>query len=380
MPSANKGKSKGRDARQSRSRNTTPSSSLSAGPTSVPPPSSYLENDPSRLLVPMNVQYSEMLDRMGAGPVPDIKSLESLMDHLKSLSQLAESRGDACNAGMRELSQKRKEIVEDQEQFDLDVSERLKVKREADNDEESGRASKGGKVKKRKERDTKEDRPLALGAHDMTRQDGAETKVEGGKLRSFTLLRNTSVLPCFRRSRKPIVNSKLLTPETAASPASKRSKNAASDGTSSSLSPPSLTSPKPAPTISEGPAPVGSPMSDGTAESHQPEPAPTVPQVQVFGPNPLKFDDPTIYHIREVAPGMTDEEKKDIYGVARFPSSDLSHLMAGIPPDKDFSNAKPTNQVSANTFLAYIEPFVRPLTEEDMAFLKEKVGLIVSNN
>ena len=121
-------------------------------------------------------------------------------------------------------------------------------------------------------------------------------------------------------------------------------------------------------------------MSDGTAESHQPEPAPTVPQVQVFGPNPLKFDDPTIYHIREVAPGMTDEEKKDIYGVARFPSSDLSHLMAGIPPDKDFSNAKPTNQVSANTFLAYIEPFVRPLTEEDMAFLKEKVGLIVSNN
>ena len=54
--------------------------------------------------------------------------------------------------------------------------------------------------------------------------------------------------------------------------------------------------------------------------------------------------------------------------------------MAGIPPDKDFSNAKPTNQVSANTFLAYIEPFVRPLTEEDMAFLKEKVGLIVSNN
>ncbi|RJE23825.1 transcriptional regulator Ngg1 [Aspergillus sclerotialis] len=337
MPSANKGKSKGRDARQSRSRNTTPSSSLSAGPTSVPPPSSYLENDPSRLLVPMNLQYSEMLDRMGTGPVPDIKSLESLMDHLKSLSQLAESRGDACNAGMRELSQKRKEIVEDQEQFDLDVSERLKVKREADNDEEAGRASKGAKVKKRKERDTKEDRPLSLGAHEMTRQDGAETKVEG-----------------------------------AASPASKRSKNAASDGTSSSLSPPSMTSPKPAATISEGPAPVGSPMSDGTAESHQPEPAPTVPQVQVFGPNPLKFDDPTIYHIREVTPGMTDEEKKDIYGVARFPSSDLSHLMAGIPPDKDFSNAKPTNQVSANTFLAYIDPFVRPLTEEDMAFLKEK--------
>lgn len=74
--------------------------------------------------------------------------------------------------------------------------------------------------------------------------------------------------------------------------------------------------------------------------------------------------------------GMTEEEKKDIYGVARFPSVDLRDLMAGTPPNKDFSNTKPTSQVSANTFLAYIEPFVRPLTEEDIAFLKEKVGLI----
>lgn len=71
---------------------------------------------------------------------------------------------------------------------------------------------------------------------------------------------------------------------------------------------------------------------------------------------------------------MADEEKKEIYGVARFPSTDLRDMMPGTPPDKDFSNAKPTNQVSANTFLAYIEPFVRPLTEEDIAFLKEKVG------
>lgn len=181
MPSANKGKGKGRDSRQSRSRNTTPSSSFSAGPTSVPPASNYLENDPSRLLVPTNLQYVEMLDRMGAAPIPDIKSLESLMDHLKSLSQLAESRGDACNAGMRELSQKRKEIAEDQEQFGHDVSERLKMKREADHEDEPSRASKGGKVKKRKERDVKEERPLNHGAHEVARQDGAETKIEGGK-------------------------------------------------------------------------------------------------------------------------------------------------------------------------------------------------------
>ena len=99
-----------------------------------------------------------------------------------------------------------------------------------------------------------------------------------------------------------------------------------------------------------------------------------MPQVQVFGSNPLTFEDPTIYHIREVTPDMAEEEKKEIYGVTRFPTTDLSEFMPGTPPDKDFSNAKPTNQVSANTFLAYIEPFVRPLTEEDIAFLKEKVG------
>lgn len=92
----------------------------------------------------------------------------------------------------------------------------------------------------------------------------------------------------------------------------------------------------------------------------------------MFGSNPLKFDDPTIYHIREVTPDMTDEDKKEIYSVAVFPRSDLRDKMAGTPPDKDFSNAKPANQVSANTFQAYIEPFVRPLMEEDIAWLKEK--------
>ena len=72
---------------------------------------------------------------------------------------------------------------------------------------------------------------------------------------------------------------------------------------------------------------------------------------------------------------MTDEEKKEIYCVAQFPHDDLSNLIAGTVPDKDFSNAKPANQVNANTFAAYIEPFCRPLTEEDTAFLKERVNI-----
>lgn len=102
-------------------------------------------------------------------------------------------------------------------------------------------------------------------------------------------------------------------------------------------------------------------------------PPPPVAQ-HTFFPDPLA-PDPIIYHIREVTPGMTDEEKKDIYSVRGFPTKDLSDQIAGTPPDKDFSNAKPTNQVAANTFLAYVEPYVRPLTEEDMAFLRERVGI-----
>lgn len=94
---------------------------------------------------------------------------------------------------------------------------------------------------------------------------------------------------------------------------------------------------------------------------------------QGYFPDPLA-PDPVIYHIREVTPGMSDEEKKEIYGVTSFPTKDLKDEMAGTPPDKDFSNAKPTNQVSANTFLTYVEPYVRPLTEEDIAFLRERVS------
>jgi transcriptional adapter 3 len=71
---------------------------------------------------------------------------------------------------------------------------------------------------------------------------------------------------------------------------------------------------------------------------------------------------------------MTDEEKMEIYGVTSFPHDDLSDLIAGVPPDKDFSNAKPSNQVNANTFQTYLEPYLRPLTEEDLGFLKERVS------
>ncbi len=114
------------------------------------------------------------------------------------------------------------------------------------------------------------------------------------------------------------------------------------------------------------------PSADTSDDERQPPPAPPVAQ-HAFFPDPLG-PDPVIYHIREVTPGMTDQEKKEIFSVAAFPTKDLSDQIAGTPPDKDFSNAKPTNQVASNTFLSYVEPYVRPLTEEDIAFLRERVS------
>ena len=85
------------------------------------------------------------------------------------------------------------------------------------------------------------------------------------------------------------------------------------------------------------------------------------------------FDDPTVYEVKTVTADMTDEEKKEIYAVSVFPHDDLSDLIAGTPPNKDFSNAvKPNNQVQAHTFAAYLDGYLRPLKEEDIGFLKER--------
>lgn len=96
------------------------------------------------------------------------------------------------------------------------------------------------------------------------------------------------------------------------------------------------------------------------------------PQAMTFGEDPSTFPDPTIYEIRPTYPGMPDEERKEIYSVSTYPPSDLADLIAGDPPDKDFSNAKPNSQINFSTFSTYVEPFFRPFSEEDLAFLRER--------
>lgn len=137
------------------------------------------------------------------------------------------------------------------------------------------------------------------------------------------------------------------------------------DSASSSLSPPVTT-----------PAAAGADEDkdddDSSMDEHQPPPAPSVPHLQTFGDDPSTFPDPTIYEIRPVTEGMIDEEKKEIYSVAVFPKHSLEDMIPGPTPDMDYSNAKPSNQVQFNTFSSYIDPYFRPFTEEDLAFLRER--------
>jgi transcriptional adapter 3 len=139
------------------------------------------------------------------------------------------------------------------------------------------------------------------------------------------------------------------------------------DSTSSSLSPPAT--PSNAMDVDEKKKAEESESDD--SDDGRPKPRP-VPQNQTFGEDPSTFPDPTVYEVREVVPGMTIDEIKEIYSVASYPKSDLADLIAGDPPDKDFSSAKPSNQINFSTFNTYLEPFFRPFTEEDLAFLRER--------
>ncbi|KAI9839370.1 MAG: Transcriptional regulator [Thelocarpon superellum] len=351
-----KGKSKARDSRRSRSRNTTPSSVGASTSTVSASHTAYLEMPLSQLMVPTNLTYDDLLDRHGSTTgIPESKHLDALAADLRTLAQLADIRSDVCNKGMRQLSLRRKNRLEDErekERESRDQEERKeKLKRDAAarNEEEERRGSKASKIKKRKDRSkVRDERPLVHGAHGLARQDGGDVEMQ-----------DASSSPERRRSANPAAGS----PDEV--------KRETASVTSSSLSPSSHHSPNTGPAV-DAISDASSPASSSSLSDHQPVPAPAVPHYQTFGPDPSTFDDPTRYDIREVQPGMTEEEIKDLYSVAMYPHDDLRHLIPGTPPDRDFSNAKPTNQVAATTFAAYIEPYFRPFTEEDVAFLRER--------
>ena len=186
-PLVAKSKPKGREGRRSRSRNSTPSSSVS-GPT-VPSHTAFLDILIGSLMVPTNISYDDILERHGgAGGIPDPSHLTIMAKDLKQLSELASARSDTCNAGMRALSEKRKEALEEDRQREQEARAReaeeretLKtLKKEAEDEDDEIRGRKGGKLKKKKERSTaREERPLALGAHGLARQDGLDLPLKG---------------------------------------------------------------------------------------------------------------------------------------------------------------------------------------------------------
>ncbi|KAL8988785.1 MAG: hypothetical protein Q9177_002198, partial [Variospora cf. flavescens] len=274
---------------------------------------------------------------------------------------------------MRELSKRRKERVEEEHRLDQenrDREEKASLKRAAEEEVARGLKSLKTKMVKKERSIAREERPLAVGAHGLARQDGRDTTPQVGETveEAFqsledaaraSILQETDTNPDFSEN----VNA-------SASPPKRKLDALSSSSLSSTSQPPSPTNG----TLLEDSKLLqkSRESSEGSVDPHQPPPTASIAQYQTFGPDPTAFDDPTIYHIRDVTDDMTDEEKAEIFSVKQFPHCDLSHHIPGTIPDKDFSNAKPSNQVNANTFQAYIENYVRPLTEEDMAFLKER--------
>lgn len=183
-PMGGKSKAKARDGRQSPSRNTTPSSNISIPiSNSGPLTTVYLDIPTENLIIPTNTNYDDILERHGGGGgIPDPKLLEIMANDLNVLSQLADTRGQACDGAMRELSKRRKEKREEErarEQANREAEEKESLKRAAE-DEDEARGRKGAKLKKRKERsNVREERPLTHGAHGLARQDGSDLPAKG---------------------------------------------------------------------------------------------------------------------------------------------------------------------------------------------------------
>ncbi|KAK7743635.1 Transcriptional regulator [Cytospora paraplurivora] len=334
MPPASSQKGTGKKgagaiARQ-RSRNTTPSS--------VPPPASlppietkqteYLDLNYDSF---RNITFEDIVDQNAStSGMPDTKNIDGIMTRLQRLSETLERRHNFCDRGMRLMVPiLRTRIDEERDR------EEERLRREAAEDEERARKANKANKKKRKAADT-----LAPNDNNIERSSPLRDSNKPRKLSRD----NDSV----SSSLSPVAPA---TPGAAAMELDEKGKakikaktKAANDDDS----------------------------SDSSSDDGAPPPR-RVPQANTFGDDPSTFPDPTVYEVTKVDRNtMTDEQIKEATSVATYPKSDLADLIAGIPPDKDFSSAKPTNQISFSTFSTYIEPYFRPFTEEDLAFLRER--------
>jgi len=146
-------------------------------------------------MVPTNISYDDILERHGgSGGIPDPSHLTTMVTDLKQLCDLAATRNETCNAGLRALAGRRKDVLEEererereQEQaaraHEADEKESLKKEAEEQDQEEDQRGEekddvrgqKGSKGKRKKEPSrVREERPMNHGAHGLARQDGLD--------------------------------------------------------------------------------------------------------------------------------------------------------------------------------------------------------------
>ena len=157
-----KNKSQSRETRPSGSSRNTPvpggstvSVVIDAGTTA------YLHTPLNHLLVPASATLEDILDRGGnSNTIPSATALSSMLQNVKTrVFNPTRMRGEVCDRGMRELARRRKERAEqelerERERMEQEASRKVKTKRSHT----------------RKDKD--EDRPPAVGAHGVARQDG----------------------------------------------------------------------------------------------------------------------------------------------------------------------------------------------------------------
>ncbi|CAN8101054.1 unnamed protein product [Discula destructiva] len=318
-------KGAGAIARQ-RSRNTTPSSvPVVTASASLPPietkQTEYLDLNYDAF---RNITYEDVVDHNASGShMPESKSLAGIITRFEQLQETLEKRSTFCDRGMRLL------VSALRDRMDEAAAERSRQEeRQRIQDEERARkASKANKANKKKRK----------AIDNLAPRDGSTE-------RSSPL----------RDPHKP--------------------RKLSRDSASSSLSPVAPATPSAMDVDDKAKAKKKTDDDDSDSSSDDGAPLPPrVPQAMTFGEDPSTFPDPTVYQITKVDwKSMPDEEIKEATSVATYPKSDLADLIAGVPPDKDFSSAKPTNQIAFNTFSSYTEPYFRPFTEEDLAFLRER--------
>ncbi|KAI1870983.1 hypothetical protein JX265_006023 [Neoarthrinium moseri] len=309
---------KGAGAVRQRSRNTTPSSGPPPAATSGLPPVETIETEflELRLESVRSITYEDLADCSPSNAlIPESKTLDTLITRLGKLHDITERRGSFCDRGMRLVASQRK----------LHFDEMAASGR----DDERSRGDDADKKANKKKRK----------ANDSLAPKDANTD---------------RASPLRDPSSKP------------------RKLSRDNDSASSSLSPVAKETPG-AMEVDE--KPKTDEKEEDEEESSEDEGAPPrreAPQFQTFGEDPSTFPDPTVYEIREVTPDMTPDERREIYSVAVYPYTDLADQIAGDPPDKDYTSAKPSNQIAFNTFSTYVEPYFRPFNEEDLAFLRER--------